>query len=117
MPREAKGFLCEDGRFFEDQETAELYEAKEALWQRLEGLKKAPDRVFEMIDACGLELRRYLDALKATRTSEYHGDNGEGQEGTTPVLKQQVDRPEPVPDVGRSAYAEDIFNDRKGYGP
>lgn len=88
MPREAKGFLCEDGRFFEDQETAELYEAKEVLRGRLEQLGKDTERVFEMIDECGTELRRYLDALKATLAGEYHGDDGERQESATSVLKQ-----------------------------
>jgi hypothetical protein len=123
--RSVKGFLADDGTYFDTAESAELYEALHALEFSVTNIGADPAKFMIVIEGCQDQLRRYLDAKNKYEESEATGprpgnaqpvvnntDNGRA-EGDAPVLEQQVDKPEHVPDIRSGVGTEAVPDERK----
>jgi len=122
--RNVKGFLSDDGTFFDAEEDAELYEATHALEAIVSNIGANPEKFMIVVDGCRKQIRRYLDAKDKYEQSEgrawdeaaspaAHNADNRGPEGTAPVLEQPADGPEPVPDLGSGIGSEAVSADGK----
>jgi hypothetical protein len=68
--RPAKGFLADDGTFFDTADQAELYDALAALTFHVTQAGADPKKALIIIDACAEHVRRYLDAKEAYNKAE-----------------------------------------------
>lgn len=68
--RNVKGFLSDDGVFFDVKEDAELYEALHALEASVRNIGADPEKFMIVVGGCSKQLRRYLDAKSAYEKAE-----------------------------------------------
>jgi hypothetical protein len=133
--RNVKGFLSDDGVFFDAVEDAELYEATHALEAVVANIGANPEKFLVVVDGCRKQLERYLNAKSKYEASEARSwstdatrpgapaspvvDNADDcrAEDHAPVLEQQADELEHVPDVGSSVRTEAVPDDSPINGP
>jgi len=70
MARSVKGFLADDGTFFNNQDEVELYEALNGLRFASENVGADPNKLMIIVDAIGPQIRRYLDAKESYNKAE-----------------------------------------------
>lgn len=70
MARSVKGFLADDGTFFNNQDEVELYEALNGLRFATESVGADPNKLMIIVDAIGPQIRRYLDAKESYNKAE-----------------------------------------------
>lgn len=136
--RPVKGYLSDDGTYFDNAEDAELYDAMHGVKYAVETKCRAnPRNVFIVLDTCADEIRRYLDA-KANQakadssydpqepfeinwaagylaecsngpvSSDIYHPDNFGPNDLTSVLKFSPNVNEPMPDLGGSVGTEAI---------
>jgi len=132
--REVTGYLTEDGAFYETEDEAEKHEATHALvgaFGQYVGKTGNIERFQNVIINLAPEIRRYLNAIEGperqsetvseteqatieretrhrSRKVDIHTPN-DGLGSALEDLEQQSDRrPVHVPDVGDSAWAEEV---------
>lgn len=130
--RNVKGFLSDDGVFFDAEADAELYEAMHALEATVRNIGADPNKFLIVVEGCRKQLERYLNAKssfeKSERSSvakagddrrsgeqatpfvEHNADDGSA-EAYTPVLEQPINESEHVPNMGCSVSTEAIPDD------
>jgi hypothetical protein len=118
--RNVKGFLSDDGMFFDAKEDAELYEATYALEAVVRTIGANPEKFMIVVNGCQRQLRRYLDAQVAYEENEgrlwedtaapsaAHNTDGREPEAAASVLEQPTDEPKPMPDVGSGVGSEAV---------
>jgi hypothetical protein len=123
--RNVKGYLSDDGVFFDAEADAELYEALQALEFTVRNIGADPNKFMVVVEGCRKQLERYLNAKSKFEESEASGPDGPG--GTKPasehhtddgsavadasVQQQPPDSAQHVPDLGGGIGAEAISND------
>jgi hypothetical protein len=119
--KSVRGFLADDGTFFDAKEDAELYEALHALEFSVKNIGADPAKFMIVVEGCQEQLRRYLDAKSNYEKSEAvgpapasdsvdHANDGRA-EADAPILKQPVDEHQHVSDVRSGVGAEAVPND------
>lgn len=109
MPKEVIGWLAEDNEFFEREQDAELYEAENALRDKLDKLNVQDDKFIEIATALQSEVQRYFNAIKsAGDPEEYQADDKGRDEDTASAQQQQTRGNEPVPDMGSGSQSEGV---------
>jgi hypothetical protein len=121
--RSVKGFLADDGTYFDTAESAELYEALHALEFSVRNIGADPAKFMIVIEGCQDQLRRYLNAKNEYEESEAKGPgdtqpavnntNDSRAEGDASVLEQPANEPEHVPDVRSGVGTEAVPDERK----
>ena len=122
MMRSVRGFLADDGVFFDTAEDAELYEALHALEFSVKNIGADPEKFMIVLIGCEEQLRRYLDAKSRYEKAEAaypregvpnaepavdHADD-DGAEEHASVLEQPADEHEHVPDVRSGVGTEAV---------
>jgi len=134
MARPVKGFLADDGTFFDSQEDVDLYDALHALRFHVTQIGANPEKFLIVLDGCARQVKDYLDAKEAYNKAESrdNGTNADPANGTTistplgvdhtkffrpeedaSIQQQSIDGTEHVPDMGSSISAETVPNDSK----
>lgn len=124
MPKEAIGYLTNDGRFFEVEEEAEEYEAHIALKAVLEDVGTLEHVQFmNTLAAAQDEVLRYINANRAASqyrskicVSEGVKDDAGTEEDNEALLEFAIDGDEPLPNVGSSKQQKEIQHERKVNG-
>lgn len=88
MVRPARGFITENGEFFESKTEADLAEAKAKLSLALEAIGMSVDETLAMIERMGPLIKVYLDAHHAH----------------IPLARVQVEEETELPNPIRSAH-------------
>jgi len=71
MVKKVTGFLAADGKFFDDGDQCEAYDAQEGLKEALAALGiKEPQTAFVLIQRCRDQILRYLTAIGNLPTAE-----------------------------------------------
>ena len=103
MVKKVTGFLASDGRFFDDGEQCEAYDAQEGLKEALAQLGiKDPQTAFVLIQRCREQILRYLTAISNLPTAE-QADDDEFTEVADGVLDQ--------PDEDDDPLSEEVFGE------
>ncbi|SRR5258706_7744368 len=133
--RAVRGYLTDDGTYFDTKEEAALYDSLHALRFAATNVGVDPDKGLIFVDGCKDAIRRYIDAKEAYNEAEGRQDEvdggrwadraGTGTDTAAPltinnaeflraeadpssVQQQPVDEPQHVPDVGSSVSSEAI---------
>ena len=121
--RQVKGFLSDDGVFFDAHADAELYEAMHDLELVVKNIGANPEKFLVVLDGCHKQVRRYLDAKEGFKASEAsgvasaaagtashpeHNADDAGAETHAPVLEQPFNESKSVPDVGSGERTEAV---------
>lgn len=124
MPKEAIGYLTQDGKFFEVEEDAEEHEAWISLKAALDEVGSIDIDAFMMIVATiPKEVRRYINANEAANSARavQDADRKEDQARREGVVKTVLEQPpslgEPLPDLGSSQQQKALQLERKINGP
>jgi hypothetical protein len=133
--REAKGFVTDDGTFFEDDKEAALYEAELRLKARLAEVlpNLNQDAFFAVVVGAMQELTEFINAHHAWNPPKTKEPDGEAASGTAEdttgaghvssteedlasLLKLPTRGHSDVPDVGSRPRTEKVSDRRKKHG-
>ena len=118
--KSVKGFLADDGTYFDAREDAELYEALHALEFSVRSIGADPSKFMIVVTGCQEQLRRYLDAKSSYEKSEATGPaapdsvnntNDSNTKADAPVLEQSADEHQHMPNVRSGISTEAVRDD------
>jgi len=137
--KETKGYITDDGTFFETKEEALLHEAESVLRGALSSQTQDVDILLNYILHNIEPIRNYLNAYLAARYStpdpaqdenreearnspssampENTGHVSSTEEDLKALLKLPTRGPSHLPDVGRGPHAEEVQDRREEHGP
>lgn len=129
--RQATGYMCDDGTFFDFAEEAVLYEAMAALQYRAKHVGVDPERLFRAVDTLRGEIERYINARKSLEASEAtnpvivdgHSTTGpdNSDDGRAKIIDAAIHqfaygRSKSVPDVGSGEHAKKVSDGSTVHG-
>src|SRR6187402_2737322 len=126
--KRVRGYLTQDGTFFELEVDANLYEAEIDLRTRSGNAKIDPDRLIDALRMLHAPIRKYLNAIENKKDNEansaelvvdrdaFLNQPNDGSTETNPSSVQQLKAlsDEHVPDVGSDPQPEAVRKQRKG---
>jgi hypothetical protein len=115
--KQAKGFLANDGTFFNTKEACALYETECDLREASIVAGFNPDALLTALHKAWEPIGRYIDARRAVNKIGVGASDTERAEGDTHSVQQQPSSVgQPVSDVGRGKFKEKVREQRKGDG-